>query len=158
MDTTTNRLAPAPLPEHELTGFSAGFTNLYCHDVEAALRFYNVLLGFTETFRTPKTGVPEHVEITLNGFNIALSSVEAAKRVHSVSALPGSPAMALTVWAHDADSAFIRLVKAGVRVVQQPHNAPNNNRAALFRDPDGNLVEVVSRVRSEPDRRGSAKP
>jgi hypothetical protein len=25
----------------------------------------------------------------------------------------------------------------------------NNNRAALLRDPDGNLVEIVAKVRSE---------
>jgi catechol 2,3-dioxygenase-like lactoylglutathione lyase family enzyme len=128
----------------------AGLTNLYCHDVKAALRFYAGLLGFRETFRTPKTGVPEHVEVELeNGFKLGLSSVEAAKRVHGVSASPGSPSMAITVWTDDTDRAFGRLLKAGVPVVQRPHDTVNNNRAALLRDPDGNLVEIVAKVRSE---------
>jgi lactoylglutathione lyase len=128
----------------------AGLTNLYCHDVEAALHFYAGLLGFTETFRVPKTGVPEHVEVALaDGFKLGLSSVEAARRVHDVSASPGSPAMAITVWTDDTDRAFSRLVEAGVPAVQPPHDTVNNNRAALLRDPDGNLVEIVAKVRSE---------
>jgi catechol 2,3-dioxygenase-like lactoylglutathione lyase family enzyme len=127
----------------------AGLTNLYCHDVEAALRFYADLLGFVETFRLPKTGVPEHVEVALqDGFKLGLSSVEAAKRVHGVDASPGSPAMAITVWADHTDRTFDRLIGAGVPVVQPPHDTVNNNRAALLRDPDGNLVEIVAK-RSE---------
>jgi lactoylglutathione lyase len=34
----------------------------------------------------------------------------------------------------------------GTPVVQPPHNTGNNNRNALLRDPDGNLVEIVSKV------------
>jgi catechol 2,3-dioxygenase-like lactoylglutathione lyase family enzyme len=135
-------------PESECPcAFVAGLTNLYCNDVEAALRFYAGLLGFTETFRTPTNGVPEHVEVALaNGFKLGLSSVEAARRVHGVNASPGSPSMAITVWTDDTDQAFVRLVEAGVPVVQQPHDTVNNNRAALLRDPDGNLVEIVAKV------------
>jgi lactoylglutathione lyase len=137
-------------PSERRSAFAAGLTNLYCHDVEAALRFYAGLLGFTETFRTPKTGVPEHVEVALgNGFKLGLSSVEAAKRVHGVNPRPGSPAMAITVWTDDTDRAFDRLIEAGVRVVQSPHDTVNNNRAALLRDPDGNLVEIVAKVTSD---------
>jgi catechol 2,3-dioxygenase-like lactoylglutathione lyase family enzyme len=130
--------------------FVAGLTNLYCHDVEAALRFYTGQLGFAETFRTPKMGVPEHVEVALrNGFKLGLSSVEAAKRLHGVNTSPGSPAMAITVWTDDTDRAFDRLIEAGVPVVQPPHDTVNNNRAALLRDPDGNLVEIVAKVPSK---------
>ncbi|MET7670679.1 VOC family protein [Micromonospora luteifusca] len=39
-----------------------------------------------------------------------------------------------------------KLVAAGVPAVQPPHDAGNNNRNALLRDPDGNLVEIVSKV------------
>lgn len=123
------------------------FVNLYSRDVEAGLRFYRDLLGFKETFRTPKVGTPVHVELTLGGFGIGLSAVEAAKRVHGVDASPGSPSMAVTVWTYDVDQAFQMLISAGVPVVQPPHNSSNNNRTALMRDPDGNLVEIVAKVR-----------
>ena len=120
--------------------------NLYTNDIEAGLRFYRDLLGFKETFRTPTTGVPEHVELRSNGFIVGLGTVEAARRVHGVEASPGSPAMVLVVWTDDVDSAYGHLVEAGVPAVQAPHNTGNNNRNALLRDPDGNLVEIVAKV------------
>jgi len=126
--------------------FATGFVNLYTADIEAGLRFYSDLLGFEETFRTPREGIPEHVELTLDGFDLGLGTVQAAKRVHGVDALPGSPAMVLVVWTDDVDTAFEQLKAAGVPVVQPPHDSGNDNRNALLRDPDGNLVEIVAKV------------
>jgi len=121
--------------------------NLYTHDIEAALHFYRDLLGFTETFRTPTHGVPEHVELELGGFALGLGTVEAARRVHGVDPAPGSPAMVLVIWTTDVDEACGRLAAAGAPVVQAPHDTGSHNRNALLRDPDGNLVEIVARVR-----------
>ena len=126
--------------------FVNGFVNLYTRDIEAGLRFYRDRLGFQETFRTPKAGTPEHVELTLNGFALGLGTVEAGKRVHGVDAAPGSPAMVVVVWTQDVDKAFEQLTSAGTPIVQPPHNSSNNNRTALLRDPDGNLVEIVAKV------------
>jgi lactoylglutathione lyase len=125
--------------------FETALVNLYTHDIEAALHFYRDLLGFSETFRTPDDGVPEHVEFQLNGFTIGLGTVEAARRVHGVEATPGSPAMVLVVWTDDVDKAYGELAAAGVPTVQPPHDTGNNNRNALLRDPDGNLVEIVAK-------------
>ncbi len=126
--------------------FANAFVNLYTADIEAGLRFYRDLLGFEETFRTPTEGTPEHVELTLNGFGLGLGTVQAAKNVHGVDASPGSPAMVLVVWTEDVDKAFEHLTSAGTPVVQPPHDTANNNRNALLRDPDGNLVEIVAKV------------
>ena len=125
--------------------FADWLVNLYTRDIEAGIRFYRDLLGFQETFRTPKTGTPSHVEFKVGGFTLGLGTVEAAKRVHGVDASPGSPAMALVFWTDDVDRAFNRLKAAGVAVVKPPHDTGNNNRNALLRDPDGNLVEIVSK-------------
>jgi lactoylglutathione lyase len=38
------------------------------------------------------------------------------------------------------------LSSAEVPVLQPPHDVANNNRTALLRDPDGNLVELVAKV------------
>jgi lactoylglutathione lyase len=95
---------------------------------------------------TPTEGTPEHVGLTLNGFALGLGTVEAAKRVHGVEVTPGAPAMVLVVWTDDVDEAFAQLVSAGAPALQPPHNSGNNNRNALVRDPDGNLVEVVSKL------------
>jgi lactoylglutathione lyase len=126
--------------------FATGFVNLYTADMESALRFYCDLLGFEETFRTPTDGIPEHVELTLNGFGLGLGTVEAAKRVHGVDAAPGSLSMVIVVWTDDVESAFELLSSKGVPVLQPPHDTGNNNRNALLRDPDGNLVEIVAKV------------
>jgi lactoylglutathione lyase len=126
--------------------FATGLVNLYTRDIEAGLHFYRDLLGFTETFRTPAEGIPEHVELRLEGFTIGLGTVEAAKNAHGVEAAPGSPAMVLVVWTDDVDNAYGELIAARVPAVQPPHNSGNNNRNALLRDPDGNLVEIVAKI------------
>jgi lactoylglutathione lyase len=126
--------------------FVTGLVNLYTRDIEAGLRFYRDLLGFAETFRTPAEGVPEHVELQLNGFTVGLGTVEAASRVHGVEAEPGHPAMVLVIWTDDLDEAYAKLAAAGTPVLQEPHNTGNNNRNALLRDPDGNLVEIVAKI------------
>lgn len=125
--------------------FADGLVNLYTGDIEAALRFYKDLLGLKESFRTPTEGTPEHVEFRVGGFTLGLGTVEAARRVHGVEAEPGAPAMALVLWTDDVDTAFADLVRGGVPGVRPPHDSGNNNRNALIRDPDGNLVELVSR-------------
>jgi lactoylglutathione lyase len=125
--------------------FSTPLVNLYTRDIEAGLRFYRDLLGFEETFRTPREGTPEHVELRLDGFLVGLGTVEAARRVHGVEVTPGSPAMVLVVWTDDVDAAYQELTAAGVPSVQPPHDTGNSNRNALLRDPDGNLVEIVAK-------------
>jgi lactoylglutathione lyase len=125
--------------------FVAALVNLYTRDIEAGLRFYRDLLGFAETFRTPREGIPEHVELELNGFTVGLGTVEAARRVHGIDAAPGSPAMVLVVWTDDVDKSYRELAAAGIPAVQPPHDTGNNNRNAMVRDPDGNLVEIVAK-------------
>jgi catechol 2,3-dioxygenase-like lactoylglutathione lyase family enzyme len=126
--------------------FVAGLVNLYTRDIEAGRHFYGELLGFEETFRTPTDGIPEHVELKIEGLMLGLGTVEAARRVHGVEAAPGSPAMVVVVWTDDVDRACAHLAASGVPVVQPPHDTGNNNRSALLRDPDGNLVEIVAKV------------
>ena len=127
--------------------FINGLVNLYTRDMAAGIRFYGDLLGLTETFRTPAEGTPEHIEFRAGGFTLGLGTVEAAKRVHGVDPMPGAPAAVVVLWTDDVDRAHADLENAGVTSVQAPHEMGNNNRNALFRDPDGNLVELVSKRR-----------
>ena len=118
-------------------------TNIYTHDLSAALAFYGGLLGFEETFRAPDPEAPEHVELRLDGVTIALSTAEAAERVHGLPASPGSHGFELVVWTDDVDAAYDALVAAGVPGRTEPHDTGNDNRNAVVTDPDGNLVELV---------------
>lgn len=121
--------------------------HLYTRDLEAGLRFYRDLLGFRETFRAPAVGPTSHVELRLGGFMLGLGTVEAAKSRHGVEAAPGSPSMSLVLWTDDVDRSYRELSAAGAPVVQPPHDSGNNNRAAMVRDPDGNLIEIVAKRR-----------
>lgn len=124
----------------------SGFVNLYTRDIQAGLRFYCDLLGFKETFRTPKTGIPSHVEFSLNGFGVGLGTVEAAKTAHGVDSTPGAPSMIIVLWSDDIDREYEKLKSAGAPTVQEPHDI-GSNRMAILRDPDGNLVEIVSKIK-----------
>ena len=65
--------------------------NFYVEDIEAAADFYRGLLGFTETFRTPRQGTPIHVELRLDGFTLGLATVESLREVHGVTVGTGPP-------------------------------------------------------------------
>lgn len=124
--------------------FCAPMVNIYTRDLPAALAFYGGLLGFEETFRAPDPEAPDHVELRLDGVTIALSTAEAAQRVHGLPASPGSHGFQLVVWTDDVDTAYDALVAAGVPSHTPPHDAGNDNRNAVVLDPDGNLVELVA--------------
>lgn len=121
--------------------------NYFVEDVETAVRFYAEHFEFVETFRTPKQGKPEHVEMKLGSLTLGLSSREAGKSVHGLPLGPaGSPRAALVVWTEnvdDVDKAYAALLVKGVPSVKPPHDFLSL-RAAWVMDPDGNPVEIVS--------------
>jgi lactoylglutathione lyase len=127
--------------------FSSPMINVFTRDLNASLAFYGGLLGFEETFRAPTPEAPDHVELRLDGVTLALSTAEAAQRVHGLAAAPGSPGFQLVVWTDDVDTAYDALVAAGVPSHTAPHDTGNDNRNAVVRDPDGNLVELVEKRR-----------
>jgi lactoylglutathione lyase len=125
--------------------FSSPMVDVFTRDLPAALAFYGGLLGFEETFRAPDPETPDHVELRLDGVTIALSTAEAAERVHGLEAVPGSHGFQLVLWTTDVDTAYDTLVAAGVPSHTAPHDTGNDNRNAVVRDPDGNLVELVAK-------------
>jgi len=120
--------------------------NILTDDIEGALRFYHGLLGFTETFRVPKLGRPDHVELELGGLNLAVSTFEALKRDHRLSGGGGPPRGEVVVWVADVDSAYSWMLAKGASSLRSPHDfARGALRAAWVGDPDGNPVQVVCR-------------
>jgi lactoylglutathione lyase len=117
-------------------------TTLYSADLDAALRFYRDLLGFTETFRYPREGEPLHVELRLGGTVIAVSTL-AAIAEYGLPATRGEP-FELAIGTDDTDLAVERLRAAGVRVIAGPLDAPNGQRVAYLADSDGNRVRVYA--------------
>jgi lactoylglutathione lyase len=125
--------------------FATPMVNVYTRDLDAALAFYGELLGFEESFRAPSSDAPDHVELRLDGVTLALSTAEAAERVHGIVAAPGAHGFQLVLWTDDVDTAYDALVAAGAPAVTPPHDTGNDNRNAVVQDPDGNLVELVAK-------------
>lgn len=120
--------------------------NLYVDDIQPSLKFYQDLLGFTKTFRTPEQGPPAHVELRLGEFTLGLATIESLRSVHGVAASTDGPARAeVVVWADDVDAEVTRLSARGVRVLSPPHDFGPSVRAAWVADPAGNPLQIVMR-------------
>ena len=123
--------------------FRAPMINLYSRDLPRALAFY-LQLGFVEAFRTPTSGEPVHIEITLDGFT--LPTIEAAKEHHSLR--PGGEGrwIEIVLWTDDTDAALNAFVAKGVPLLSPAHDFLNGElRAAWIADPDGNPIQLVER-------------
>ena len=120
--------------------------NYYVDDVERAVRFYTEHFGFVETFRTPKDGPPDHVEVRLGGLILGLASKAAGQAMHGLPLGSGGPPRAeVVIWTTEVDAAYAELIALGVPSVSPPHNFLGMLRAAWVMDPDGNPVEIVAR-------------
>jgi predicted enzyme related to lactoylglutathione lyase len=118
--------------------------NILTRNVPRLLSFYSGL-GFRETFRAPRDGIPTHVEVTLDTFTIGISSVEAAIADHGLHPnLDGRP-IAILLWSDDLDGDYAKLTTAGARSLRPPQDFRSNLRTAWVEDPDGNPINLVQR-------------
>lgn len=123
--------------------------NFYAEDVEASVRFYRDYLGFTETFRTPTTGQPDHVELQLDTFTLGIASYDTLHKVHGIDAqattTPGQARAELVLWTDDVDTAYANLVAQNATTLSPPHDFLNSLRSAWLADPAGNPIQLVQR-------------
>ncbi len=123
--------------------FHAPQVNLYVHNVEASVQFWVEHLGFRETFRTPETGNPEHVEVRLDGLVLGFGSIEAANRVHDLAIDIKSQSAEVVLWTDDVDEAYHQLIAAGAKPITEPHPFVLNLRAAYLAGPNGEHIQIV---------------
>lgn len=124
--------------------------NLYVRDVVRTVRFYTDLLGFTETFRTPKDGIPVHVEMRLGQFTLGVASIEGAMVDHGLVLNPGPPRAELVIWTDDTDEAYMTLTEKGAVSLSAPHDFLQSSlRAAWVADPEGNPIQIVAQRKKE---------
>jgi predicted enzyme related to lactoylglutathione lyase len=131
---------PDPVP----SPFQTPSIGLFTHDVPRLVRFYESI-GFRETYRTPKEGSPEHVEVRLDGLTIGVSSVAAAVRQHGLNPqLGGRPAYIL-LWTDDVDAAYARITGSGAHALRPPRDFRSDLRDAWVADPDGNPLILAQK-------------
>jgi lactoylglutathione lyase len=116
--------------------FQSPSIGLFPRDVPRLLRFYEGI-GFRETYRCPKEGPPEHVEVHLDGLTMGISSVDAAISRHSLNPNLGGRPVYILFWTNDADAAYRRLTAAGATSLSPPQDLFSYLRTAWVADPDG---------------------
>jgi catechol 2,3-dioxygenase-like lactoylglutathione lyase family enzyme len=125
--------------------FKEPMINLYSRDLPRAVAFY-CDLGFLETFRTPASGDPVHVELALDGFTLGVATVEAAREHHGLSPKGEGRWIEIVVWTDDTDAAVSALTAKGAPVLSPAHDFLDGQlRSAWVADPDGNPIQLVQR-------------
>jgi catechol 2,3-dioxygenase-like lactoylglutathione lyase family enzyme len=127
--------------------FSAPQINLYSRDLPRAVAFYSEL-GFVESFHTPASGEPSHVELKLDGFTLGIATIEAARAHHGLRPEGEGRWIEIVVWTDDTDAAVSMLLAKGAPLLSPAHDFLDGRlRAAWVADPDGNPIQLVQRRR-----------
>jgi len=125
--------------------FKSPMINLYSRDLARAAAFYSQL-GFTETFRTPASGEPDHIELKLDGFTLGIATIEAARNTHGLRPEGEGRGIEIVVWTNDTDAALEALAAGGAPVLSPAHDFLGGRlRSAWIADPDGNPLQLVQR-------------
>ena len=124
--------------------FTDLLTVLYVEDIDRSLALYRDIFGMTETYRFPRQGTPEHIELRLGTTTLGISSPAGLITEGLPPATRGSP-FELAIGTTDADAAFQALRAAGCRVVRAPFDTAAGNRAAYVEDFDGNRISIYAK-------------
>ena len=119
----------------ELVKFA--YTRLVTEDVPGLAAFYEKLLG------VPSRGDGDYVELHPDGTVLAIVSRRAAEQMHGGSWAAGANRSAILEFSvEDVDGERARIDGFVTDWLQQPKDMPWGNRSMLFRDPDGNPVNL----------------
>ena len=120
--------------------------NTYVRDVETTVRFYVDVLGFVETFRTPESGPPVHVEVKLGGLVLGFADIVATREMHGLQVDDGPKRAEVALFTDDVDAAYAYLLAAGAKPLSPPHNFIGRLRAVWVTDPDGGPIQIVTEL------------
>lgn len=119
-----------------------GSVRLVTDDLSALIAFYRNL---TQTEPVTPFGPDDYAELHTEGSIIALVTVEGVNRYNNgAAAAAANRSIILEFEVTDVDAERVRLAGAVTEWVQEPTTQPWGNRSMLFRDPDGNLINVYS--------------
>ncbi|SDQ63344.1 Uncharacterized conserved protein PhnB, glyoxalase superfamily [Curtobacterium sp. UNCCL20] len=110
-------------------------------DLDGMVAFYERVTGTTA--RRP---APVFAEVDTGGAVLALASPATVAMLGTAAPTPRANGSVLVEFlVEDVDAAFERLRGVLDDVVLPPATMPWGNRSTLFRDPDGNIVNLFSR-------------
>jgi len=118
---------------------------LVTDDLPALRAFYSAL---TDTEPVTPFGPDDYAELHTEGGIIALATSAGIKRFNNAAAVAAANRSAILEFeVDDVDAERVRLRDRVTEWVQEPTTQPWGNRSMLFRDPDGNLINVYSTAR-----------
>ncbi|MBI1730509.1 VOC family protein [Candidatus Acetothermia bacterium] len=119
-------------------------------DFRSCFRFYRDVLGFKATF-----GKEDEVYADFDAGSVTLAlfdrkiMAEAVQTACLPSAAKSQDRAALILGVEDFDSSYQQLKKKGVSFITEPTSRTEwGIRVAHFRDPDGNLLEIYSALKT----------
>lgn len=119
-------------------------TRLLIQDYQACLHFYRDIMGFEITWEDGDYASFQEGEIRLAIFKRELMS-EAIQTTGMVVDAECQDIFALIIEVSNVDKYYQQLKEKGVEFAKVPQDYPGwGIRAAHFRDPDGNLIEINS--------------
>jgi predicted enzyme related to lactoylglutathione lyase len=120
-------------------------TRVITADVKRLVTFYEMVTGVTAVW-----GNDLFAEIPTAVGTLAIGSDKTVPLFGQGSAEPAANRSAIIEFiVDDVDSEYERLREQLSEVVTEPTTMPWGNRALLFRDPDGNLVNLFTPVTDE---------
>lgn len=113
------------------------------NDVDRLTRFYERVLGITATRPAP---VFAELRTASGEVAVAVASTATVAMLGDAAPRPASnDSIIIEFVVTDVDAEFARLQNVLDDIVLPPTTMPWGNRSTLFRDPDGNLVNLFSR-------------
>ncbi|GAB3618169.1 VOC family protein [Okibacterium endophyticum] len=110
-------------------------------DVDRLARFYELVTG-----SVPDRPAPEFAVFRTSAGAIAIGSTATVAMLGEQAPKPGkNDSIIIELHVADVDAEVARLRDDLGEMVLEPTTMPWGNRSALFRDPDGNLVNLFSR-------------
>jgi glyoxylase I family protein len=149
---------PKPMGSMQRVEFANPQVNLYSADIDASLRFYRDVLGFTETFRVPRQGAPDHVELKLGSLTLGIATFDALKRDHGIQTGRGPARFEVNLNTEDVDGAYGWAVSQGAPSVKPPHDFQGYIHGACVADPDGNYIVFYAQLPVKTTANSAARP
>jgi predicted enzyme related to lactoylglutathione lyase len=111
-------------------------------DIKRLVRFYEEVTGLTATWSTE-----DFAEVPTSSCTLAIGSTRTVALFGAGAARSADNHTAIIEFlVEDVDKEYERLGKVIIELVKAPTTMPWGNRSLLFRDPDGNLINVFTPV------------
>lgn len=122
-------------------------------DVDRLVEFYETVMGVSA-----ERPAPVFAELVVPSCTLAIGHSQTVQLFGAGSAVAANNhTVILEFRVHDVDAEYERLKSFINEWVKEPTTMPWGNRAVLFRDPDGNLVNLFTPVTEEAIKRFSGR-